>query len=738
MDQPSVTAGTRLLAYTDRLTLRPGESTGVKVSAPLPGEYEVSLIRVICADATPEGPGYKVTEVACAAAGKYAARRQELAKGSSAVIDDGKAFAIPTFSLRAIIWPTWTDKGAPQCILGNWNAATREGHALYLDDTGRLALRLGDRPAIVIDSPLLGRRWYVVGAAHDSASGRTQLSLRILDPIPGESAHLSARSQMPSWPGAGPWRIAAWSQGQGQAAHFNGKICAPSFWGRAIEENALLSLPDEVPLSPGGLIAAWDFAVGIETTEIRDISGRGHHGRLLQLPARAMTGWNWDGSENDWRRRPEHYGAIHFHDDDLNDCGWETDFTLTVPNALKSGIYCLRFQQGALEEFAPIFVMPPKGEAHARLAFLVPTSSYLAYANHQMCSSWDFDELSSGKFTTMTEADVYLEEANGIGLSTYDLHGDGSGVCHSSWLRPILNMRPKGIMWQFAADTHITDWLEASGLDYDIVTDDALEREGRELLARYPCVITGTHPEYYSKAMLDNVAGYLDHGGRLIYLGANGFYWRIAWHPHLPGTIEHRRSEDGMRAWFTQPGESYMACTGEYSGLWQRNGRPPNALVGVAFAAQGFDIATPYRRNDASRDPRAAFIFEGVADEVIGNFGSIGGGAAGWEIDRADLGLGTPPHALILATANQFPESYHWVKEEFNHTHSAINGDTCPLVRCDMVYFETPEGGAVFSTSSISWAGALAHDNYRNNVSRITLNVVRRFIDPTPIPPPRR
>jgi N,N-dimethylformamidase len=49
-----------------------------------------------------------------------------------------------------------------------------------------------------------------------------------------------------------------------------------------------------------------------------------------------------------------------------------------------------------------------------------------------------------------------------------------------------------------------------------------------------------------------------------------------------------------------------------------------------------------------------------------------------------------------------------------------------------MVFFETPKGGAVFSTSSISWAGALAHNGYDNNVSRITANVVKRFIDPKP------
>ena len=68
-----------------------------------------------------------------------------------------------------------------------------------------------------------------------------------------------------------------------------------------------------------------------------------------------------------------------------------------------------------------------------------------------------------------------------------------------------------------------------------------------------------------------------------------------------------------------------------------------------------------------------------------------------------------------------------------SRTHSAIDGEPCPLVRCDMIFYETTNGGGVFSASSIAWAGALSHDNYDNNVSRITENVVRRFLDPAPL-----
>ncbi|HET6619474.1 MAG TPA: N,N-dimethylformamidase beta subunit family domain-containing protein [Dongiaceae bacterium] len=724
----------RLLAYTDKLSAEPGDLVEVMVSSPRAGTYRAQLVRLICGDDSPGGPGFKTQPVASLPAHEYPARHQPIPCGSYIEIDDRQSFALPSFSVRCFIWPTWLDKGSEQCILGNWDAASRTGYALHLDSAGRLALRIGDQPPLVLPHDLLARHWYMVAAAFDATTGRAILATRRLMAYGRSGQRNLAEGQLAPSAVSNRFLIAAWNQGKKAAAHFNGKIDSPAVFGEALKAEALLAFPgtrDEPP--PERAVADWDFSQDTGGTWIIDSSRYRRNGHTVNLPTRAMTGWNWDGAEMNWKRKPEQYGAIHFHDDDLYDCAWATDFSLRLPKDLKSGIYCIHLVQGDLEEFTPLFVRPPKGKPTAPLAFLVPTASYLAYANQQMDTSWHFDELSSARFTSITRTDQFLEETYSLGLSTYDLHGDGSGVCHSSRLRPILNMRPKGELWQFNADTHITDWLAAKGFDCDIITDEDLESEGLDCLKPYRCVLTGTHPEYYSLKMLDAVQYYTDRGGRLVYLGANGFYWRIAWHPALPGVIEHRRSEAGMRAWFTESGESYMAFTGEYSGLWRRNGRPPNVLVGTGFAAQGFDFAGHYDRMPDSRNPRAAFIFEGVPDGKIGDFGTIGGGAAGWEIDRADAALGSPPHALIVATASDFPASYHWVSEELNHTHSAVNGDTCPMVKADMVFFETPQGGGVFSVSSISWAGALAHNGYDNNVSRITENVVRRFLDPKPL-----
>ena len=72
----------RLLAYTDRLSVEPGELVEVKVSAPRKGSYRASLVRVICGDESPDGPGYKVEPVAGVTATEHPARYQALRCGS--------------------------------------------------------------------------------------------------------------------------------------------------------------------------------------------------------------------------------------------------------------------------------------------------------------------------------------------------------------------------------------------------------------------------------------------------------------------------------------------------------------------------------------------------------------------------------------------------------------------------------------------------------------------------------
>jgi N,N-dimethylformamidase len=42
----------------------------------------------------------------------------------------------------------------------------------------------------------------------------------------------------------------------------------------------------------------------------------------------------------------------------------------------------------------------------------------------------------------------------------------------------------------------------------------------------------------------------------------------------------------------------------------------------------------------------------------------------------------------------------------------------------------------VFSTGSIAYAGSLGWNGFDNDIARLTTNVLRRFADPAPFPPP--
>ena len=236
--------------------------------------------------------------------------------------------------------------------------------------------------------------------------------------------------------------------------------------------------------------------------------------------------------------------------------------------------------------------------------------------------------------------------------------------------------------------------------------------------------------------MFDAVFDYTHQGGRLMYLGGNGFYWRVSYHTSAPGVIEIRRSEGGSRAWAPKSGEYYTGFTCEYSGLWRRQGRfGPNVMAGVGFSAEGFDISTYYRRNPDSFDDRVKFMFEGIgSDELIGDFGLIGGGAAGLEVDRVERGFGTPPHALCVASSENHTDTYLVVVEDILFNLPGCGGQENEFVRGDLCFFETPNGGAVFSASSMAWVGSLPSNDFDNNVSRLTKNVLDRFLDPTPFP----
>ena len=71
-----------------------------------------------------------------------------------------------------------------------------------------------------------------------------------------------------------------------------------------------------------------------------------------------------------------------------------------------------------------------------------------------------------------------------------------------------------------------------------------------------------------------------------------------------------------------------------------------------------------------------------------------------------------------------------YVLEEMSATHPLEFYQSS--IYADIVFFETSNGGAVFTVGSMSWCGSLNHNGGDNNISRITENVINRFIDEEP------
>ncbi len=746
-----------LTGYSDKISARPGETIRFMVSAEDGAPYTADIVRVRCGDTNPAGPGFSEQVIDTAVGGEHQGRKQDTQIGSCVIVPWPPAVRpLDSFSVTAMVWPTTPGSGDIQAIVSCWSEDNHSAFMLGLDDRGAVALALGNNGAtetVTTATALLERQWCWVGATFDRGSKTVSVFQHALHRFPHADIDRDVRKQIDLDPGGNSAPIAigarlARMDGDRTLTtnHYNGKIDSPRLARTALGPAQLQSLQH----APGGtgaaLVAAWDFSKDIPTTRVADTGPNHLHGVTVNLPARGMTGWNWRGVEMGWPNSPDEYGAIHFHDDDLYDAGWDTDFTYKIPEQTRSGLYAARLRGGAQndqEEYIPFYIRAPVRGPTADIVFLAPTASYMAYADYRLALHGEDCEINGCRLIALQPHDVFLASHPEYGSSLYDLHRDGSGVCYSSRLRPDVGMRPKVQRWDsmgssflrhFNADTHILDWLEAKGHRYDVVTDEDLHQEGLACLAPYRAVLTGTHPEYYSTAMWDALAAFTEAGGRLMYMGGNGFYWRIAFSPDLTGVVEVRRG-GGTRCWDSQSGELNFGFSGEPGGLWRHVGRPPQRLTGVGFVSMGFDRSSCYRRLPDSIDPGAAFIFDGIsADEAIGDFGLIGDGAAGIEINRAEAGLGTPPHALVVASSvREHSDVYRVTLEELVYNAPIAKGTTSESVRADMVFFETPNGGGVFSVGSITWCGALAHNRYDNNVSRITDNVLRRFAAPDPL-----
>ncbi len=433
---------------------------------------------------------------------------------------------------------------------------------------------------------------------------------------------------------------------------------------------------------------------------------------MFNDPTFACTSARWNGTADDPRLAPDHYDAIHLHEDDIGALDWPETHIVGIPADAPSGVYAFAIATTLGTEEVAFFVRPAK--PRAALAILLPTLTYAAYADEALPPDrfpWVCDDRSHR-----------FARANGL-LSLYDEHADGSGVSIKSLRHPKSTLRSdyryplSGSPHLLPVDLDLLAFCHDQNIAFDLLTDADLHAEGPAALAPYAGLATGSHPEYWTGKMQAALNGWLGRGGNLVHLGGNGLMWVTGFDGER---VEARRGRTlAARTWDGAPGEITMALDNMPGGLWRERGRPEFAVVGTGMTMMGFGPARPYRRcrGNAEWD----WVFAGATGPV-GATGRVLGGAAGYEVDRADIRLGTPPQTVVLAVADGFGAEY---ETDANEYFPGGAPDRAAARRADLTARRDEGGGFVVSVGSVAWCGALPLDGEANAVGAITATLLR-------------
>lgn len=723
-----------IVGYVTPLSAQPGQSLSFRIASSGNQPFSARVVRIHCADPNPQGPGMKIDPVPFVLDAQYPGKEQAVHAGACALAGLPALTDLGYREVRMLVKPTLVaDAMQTLCSLQDAQA----DHALALTiDQGEFVLRVStgrSQDDRAVRSGLYAQqdRWQSIRLSMDMHTGQTTLAIGpVAVGTPGSPVASAARSIVMAVPelihAAQPTHLCLGSRWVGHPEDgYNGLMEAPALYAARRADQAA---------SPN-LIAQWHLADDMQTQSVRATQPEMPELTLYNMPVRAVRSSAWTGLNLDWKSAPAEYAAIYFHADALDDCGWDESLSLAIPEGMASGVYGLEVTHPDGQDTIPFYVTPAADGPRARILFLAPTLTYQAYANHARGNyAGALAERIAQWGAYPHNPDVFTQ----FGASTYNRHKDMAGISLSSRLRPMLTMRPGYLTFpdpngsglrHFPADSHLTHWLLEKGYEYDVITDEDLDDQGLDALRPYDVVLTGSHPEYHTRRMIEALVGFREAGGYLMYLGANGFYWKIARPELAPHMLEIRRAEGGIRAWASEPGEYYNQLDGGYGGMWRRNGIAPQATGGVGFAVQGGFEGVGYRRTAESYDPDVSWLFNGITGETFGDYGLSGGGAAGFELDQVVPELGSPGYLKIVGVSENHGPSFKLVPEEIlTWTIAASIPRKYEGVHAHMAVGLAEQGGGLFAVGSITFLGSLSHNRYDNDVSRVMQNCLQYFL----------
>lgn len=614
---------TEIIGYAEPWIVSPGDEVDIKVSC-TEAKYTYRTVRLIQGHEGEKSPPKKAEEIVGIPRGSRDGRFQVAHIGSYGTVKNiGLSSTDEGLKISVYVQPWLTPCSHVQALISTLDVSNKTGVDIVLDQQGQVEFWVGIGTDVqVVHTGFIParRRWFNLELTVSGAKLEAVLTPKSQGTEPAArqsvlSAELKGKIKFAS---RTPLLLAAARQvtAQDQTQHivptnkFNGRL-------DSLELRATGTATERV-------LAKYDFGVGISSDSIFDSSPSKRHGELINAPSRAMKGHDWDGSETDWTKAKYGYGAIHFHEDDLDDADWDTDFTIQIPKDARSGVYGVEIRgcNDDVGETVVFYVRPTPAttakvsnrhirevfrknthaddfvQVGAKVAIVMSTFTYLAYANDHM---FDPDTPARAEIPAgLDNLEFYKDETfykqdrrRDLGLSHYDVHKDLSAVVFSSAKRPLLNNRPDYINWsghrprELSAELIMVGFLEQSGVPYDVVTDHDLHLQGVSMLTPYTTVLTGCHPEYPTLQSYTAYEGFVQRGGNLMYLGGNGFYWVSVTDPQRPWRSEVRRGGQGVRTSWQAPGERHHSLNGQQGGLWRDYGKAANYLVGIGCCGEG-------------------------------------------------------------------------------------------------------------------------------------------------------
>jgi len=266
----------------------------------------------------------------------------------------------------------------------------------------------------------------------------------------------------------------------------------------------------------------------------------------------------------------------------------------------------------------------------------------------------------------------------------YDRDGDGWGDTWYAGGSPAVALdRPyqeRGVPPRFRRnDLPFLKWLGRTGRRPDVLADDDLEAyaSGDDLRRSYDLVVFPGHSEYVTEHAYDVVSRFRDLGGRLVFLSANNFFWKI---DKRGNTIRRVKR-------------------------WRELGRPEARLCGVQYRAND-DGGRQGEYLVAAAD-KVPWLFERTGLENGSSFGDVVGGF-GIEIDARTPA--SPPGTVVVAL----------VPNLFG-----------PGLSAEMTYYETAAGARVFSAGTLDFCTSVM----TWPMWKLLDNLWRHMLEDLPLPP---